>query len=259
MPMKTNFQSVILILLYLMSQDFGLQAQTKPASDRVTMHLLKGVILRGDLIEHFPGISSTIVTKYGDTVLIPDRVLRRVEYLDIDNSRSTRKLRPYAFASKGLFHAYSIALNLNTVSSINGGLTGYELAMVFGFQQNRWLGYGIGMSADFYHPKANEMVFPVFGEVRGYFLDQAVSPYYSVRAGYGLVFENEEVDIISGKGGFMFNPSLGWRLGGRKGMNMTLDIGLKFQKAAFETLEWSERALTQLEYRRLHVRLGFLF
>ncbi len=103
------------------------------------------------------------------------------------------------------------------------------------------------------------MVFPIFAEVRGYFLPQPVTPYYSLRAGYGVVFKNEEVGLIDGVGGYMINPAVGWRLSAKKGMNMTLDLGLKFQKAAFETFQQSELALTELTYKRLHVRLGFLF
>lgn len=237
----------------------SLQSQSTTGADPVIMYLTKGAKLKGDLIAFSPGVSSTIVTMYGDTVVIPEKMLKRVEYLNWESKSSSRPERPYAFREQGFYHSASLGLNANTVSSNSGGIAGYELATSFGYQHSRLLGVGVGISADFYHPRGNEMVFPIFAEVRGYFLQQPVTPYYSIRAGYGVVFKNEDVGLINGVGGYMINPAVGWRLSAKKGMNMTLDLGLKFQKAAFETFRQSERALTELTYKRLHVRLGFLF
>ena len=196
---------------------------------------------------------------YGDTVEVPEAAVRKIDYALPHSVRTARPERPYLFDERGWYHSVSLGMNTNTVSRASGGLFGFELATSFGYQYTRLLGGGLGISADFYHPQANEMVFPIFAEVRGYLLPQAVTPYYSIRAGYGLVFRNEEVGLIDGEGGYMFNPAVGWRLSGRKGMNMTLDFGLKFQKATFETFQRSDRAVTELTYKRLHVRLGFLF
>ncbi len=229
------------------------------SGETVTIQLTKGGILRGDLISIVPGVESKLVNIYGDTIIVPERYIKRIGYVDKGNLDRHPLNKPNLFRERGFYHTVALALNMNTVSAESGGLVGYGGSTSFGYQQSRWLGVGIGVAADFYHPRNNEMVFPIFAEARGYFLDQPVTPYYSMRVGYGHVFRNEDVGVIDGKGGFFWSPAIGWRLSGRRGMNTTLAIGLKFQKATFETLEWSERALTELTYRRLQVRFGLLF
>ena len=57
----------------------------------------------------------------------------------------------------------------------------------------------------------------------------------------------------------MFNPVVGWRLGGRSGANVTIDIGTKFQKADFDYARRNEESHVKLFYKRLNTRIGILF
>ncbi len=256
--MRTSFIINYLVPILLLIGISADAQESESQNDAVIMYLNKGVVLRGDLMHYQPGDKAVLLSKYGDTVEVPEQYLRRIVYKN-ERSDIVRAKTPYAFRERGFYHNPWIALNANTVSRNSGGITGFELGMVFGYQHKRLLGYGIGVSADFYHPANNEMVFPLFAELRGYILQRSVTPYYTLRAGYGFVFKNEDVGIEGGEGGYMINPAIGWRLSGKKGMNLTLDLGLKFQRATFDTWIWSERALTELTYKRLHVRLGFLF
>ena len=234
-------------------------AQQAPEQDRVVAYLTKGAVLRGELVAMDVGISYTLLSIYGDTITIPEQYLRKIEYTDRIDGKKIHFERSNDFQTKGFYHTAAVALNLNTVSRNDGGLMGYALSATLGHQVNRWIGYGVGFGLDAYHPHQNEMVFPLYLEGRGYLLDQAVTPYYTIRAGYGFVFDNEEVGLIGGSGGLMFNPAIGWRLSGRKGMNMTLDLGLQFQRATFDWWQNSERAMMEVTYKRLNIRLGFLF
>ncbi|MDH3651477.1 MAG: hypothetical protein OEQ53_17475, partial [Saprospiraceae bacterium] len=165
----------------------------------------------------------------------------------------------YARKDTKFYHAYSVGIIMNTVSESQGGLVGFELTGSAGHQFSKWLGLGGGISADYYHRQAGETIFPLFVEWRGYISDQPATVFFTVRSGYGFAYKNVEAGIHRAQGGWMLNPSIGWRLRGGQGMKVTLDLGLKFQKAAFEYRVWSDRADVDLLYRRLNARVGFLF
>jgi hypothetical protein len=79
-----------------------------------------------------------------------------------------------------------------------------------------------------------------------------------MRSGYGIAFANEDVGINEAKGGLMLNPAVGWRLAGGSGLKMCIDIGVQFQHAEFDYSRGSETSLTDIWYKRLNMRVGFL-
>ncbi len=244
-----------LILLCLETSGWT-QELKKP---EVILHLKKGLELRGTLISFTPGVETVLVSIYGDTTIVPEYLLKKVQYVQRYQVKEKPMTRPYSFREKGLYHATSASVSFNTVSRDQGGLVGYAFSTVVGHQFKRLLGVGLGLGADFYTPGADEKIFPLYGELRGYFLKQPVTPFYNLRVGYGFAFRNEDIGIVSADGGYFLNPSLGYRLSGRNGMNVVLEMGLKFQKAAFERFEGSERSEIEIFYKRLNVGLGFLF
>ena len=221
------------------------------------MELKRGIVVRGAIISMRPGEYYSILSPGGDTIHVPDRLILNVSYPNEPTKITSR--RPYQFKENGFYSATGLGVMFNTVSGNNRSSVGYELSTVFGYQKNRLLGFGIGSGIDFYQPGGREMVVPIFAEVRGYLLPRNVSLYYSVRGGYGIAVKGRNIDVWGSENGWMFNPALGWRLGGRQGMNFTLDLGLKFQKASFDYRWGSERSTLDLVYRRLDMRIGFLF
>ncbi len=232
--------------------------------DEIELTLRKGVILKGKLIGLEVGQSYRIVAEFGDTITIPLKEIKSVSYPDRVSGGmaalpKVKAPKPYMFREQGYYHAATAGIVFATVSEDGSNGVGSELTAVFGYQKSRMLGFGLGSGVDFYQPGTNEVIMPIFAEVRGYFLPQKVTPYYTVRGGYGIAFKNRDVGIWNAQGGWMFNPAVGYRLGGSKGMNMTLDLGLKFQKAFFERREGSTTSDIELIYRRMNVRIGFLF
>jgi len=219
------------------------------------VYLKKGLRIEGILIELRPGKFLKVELPNGDTLSIDDIDVKRY-YLP---RLKTKASRAYEFREHGLYQVTTAGLIFNTVGASGGGIGGVELSTAFGYQHDRLLGGGVGVGADFYHAQSAEMIFPLFGEIRGYFLATPSTPYYVIRAGYGFAFANREAGIQDARGGFMFNPAIGWRLGDRKGLKMTIDVGLKFQEATFMFRSGAERSTAELTYRRLNIRMGFLF
>lgn len=228
------------------------------ASDLVTVELKRGIVLRGHFIKVEPGVAYSMKTMHGDTVRIPDRLLRKIVYTEYQGSALPKFERAYRFSEKGFYMTSSLGLLIGA-SNGSGGLTGVELSTSAGWQYSRLLGVGFGTGLDFYHPRGEEVILPIFAEVRGYFLESKITPFYALRAGYGIALKNERSGIVGAQGGWMLNPVIGWRLGGRAGGNVTLDFGVKLQKANFDFERRNEESQVRLFYKRLNVRLGILF
>jgi hypothetical protein len=251
-----------LLFLFLVSAGINpLDAQQNGDDpDLICLYLKKGMILQGHLLEYKPGEYVKILSGRGHTLIIADEKIKRYTFPNQDSEiiqLSGRRI--YEFREQGFYQYTSLGLMMNTVTSNEGGEVGLQLAASFGFQHSRLLGFGLGLGADFYRAGSSEKIFPVFGEVRGYFLRQPSTPYYVLRGGYGFAWKNEDAGVIGARGGWMFNPSVGWRLGGGPALKMTLDVGLQFQHATFDYAIGRDRANTVIDYMRLNVRMGFLF
>lgn len=252
---KVNW--INLLIIFLLSS-ICLIGQEVPQKAGETMDLVKlnnGSILEGRIVAIVPGEHIVFVTNSGIEVRIEEGQYQRFYQKKVRNKMKGS----YEFDEKGFYHAYTFGLIMNTVSENQGGLVGFEMAGSAGHQFSRWLGIGGGISADYYHRRAGETIFPIFLEWRGYTSPQPATTYFTVRAGYGIAYRNEDAGIRSAEGGWMVNPVVGWRFSGRKGMNLTLDVGIKMQKAAFEYRVWSDRSDVDLLYRRLNARVGLLF
>lgn len=249
---------IILVALTLAAISFLLGQNQLDKLDFVTLYLKKGMIIRGKIIEQKPGTFITIQDKHGDTLFIRDSQIKK--YYVSDPHLPTLELSgTYDFKETGFYQASTFGVILNTVSVEDGGLVGFEMTAAAGYLTSRLFGLGAGIGADFYHRGASEMIFPLFMEMRGYLLAQPSSPYYVVRTGYGFAFKNEDLGISAASGGWMLNPAVGWRMGDGRGLKMTMDLGLKFQKATFDYRSGGERSTAELLYKRLNLRLGFLF
>lgn len=234
-------------------------AQENVQEDIIFIYMRKGMRLEGKLLEFEPGEYVLIETEKGHIIKVADDRIKRYYYPGSHGSTKDFLFeKGYIFKEKGMYQYATLGTIMNTVSSNDGGRVGFQMTASAGYQFSRLLGAGLGIGADFYRTGASEMVFPVFGEARGYFIAQPSTPYYVVRTGYGFATAND-LGIHTATGGWMFNPAVGWRLGGGKGLKMTIDVGLHFQNAEFDYSRGEETSIAKVKYKRLNMRLGFLF
>ncbi len=255
-----NLPYFILVFLFLSNADVVRAQEKSNDRDLIQLHLKKGMILEGQLLEYVPGKYVKILSEHGHLMSVEDRKV--LKYVFPNRGMETGEdhyIDRYHFKEQGFYQYTTVGVNMNTVSSNDGGSLGFQLTTSFGYQKSRLLGFGLGVSADFYGVGASEMIFPVFGEIRGYFFRQPSTPYYVIRSGYGLAWKNENVGIIGARGGWMFNPSIGWRLGEGSALKMTFDVGMQFQHAEFDYASGTDRSVADILYKRLNVRMGFLF
>ncbi|MEM6967242.1 MAG: hypothetical protein AAF573_20940 [Bacteroidota bacterium] len=255
--MKIKFFLSFLIFSFFVNVLLG---QSNENHDIVYMK--NGSIFKGKIIHYDQRENLRLELSSGHVVILESRRVRKIIQGDVDPAlliKPERVKKPYNFREQGLY--------VTTFVGYHGGGSAFEAAETnhglgvqasLGYQFHRLLGVGAGIGMDYYYSGSGQNFMPVFGEVRGYLLPRNVTPMYSFAAGYGFAFEDEERNITNAQGGLMVHPSVGFRFGGSKTMNFTLEAGVKIQKGTFEYVVWDviEHRMT---YRRFVVKAGIVF
>ena len=252
-----------LCILFNLQFAFG-QEVTLNTQDWV--YTYTGNVYKGEIIEFVRGDYLVIKIKDGDITLLEKdirKIVQKKSKYSPKSVYSNYKFREYGFKEEGFYMSFDFA-------TLSGSEFGSGVSAGFGFMKNRLFGFGLGLGADvlkfdsFQFDQGfqdTELVYPVFGEVRGYFFENWASPYYNFRAGYAFAIPNESRDLIKASGGLFVNPGIGIRTGGRKGINMIYEVGYRFQEASFkwEDSNTSDIINRDVKYNRLVVKVGMVF
>jgi len=220
-----------------------------------------GSILRGTIIEYDKDKSGTLKFELLSGALIDIQLdqIKKITNEPIKYKKEKGARKVYEFQERGLYHFSSFHISMANDAFRNDLTLGAGIHHISGFKFNRWLGAGLGVGIDYYYPGSGETFTPVYAEVRGYTKAANFSPMYSIAAGYGFTSTNENTNIVESKGGLMFYPSIGFRMGGNPNANFTLDFGMKIQKGTF-TYDWGwELREQRMLYQRFIIRTGILF
>lgn len=134
-----------------------------------------------------------------------------------------------------------------------------------GYQFNRYLGTGFGLGVNKY---GNYITMPIYGSVKGYLFDKAVSPFYFGDIGYGFAWKTNKNDAIfeldNVKGGYYWQLGLGYQFNFYNS-SLTVALGysnqdskadyIYFRPWDIDDVEVSERRIL----RRFSFTVGFLF
>jgi hypothetical protein len=188
--------------------------------------------------------------------------IKRVVMQSDEKQKNTHYEKPYEFKERGIFNATNLTIGFGKdyTSSTPQLLTGLQHTV--GWQFNRWIGLGAGLSYDNYVIiDGDAPTWAVFGEARGYLFRKNKTLFYTLEAGYGKLLKTTENQQFMDErhGGIMLQPTIGWRFGASKGLNFVMDIGARFQRLGYEdNNEWSLNNY-KITYQRCVLRLGVIF
>jgi hypothetical protein len=271
--MKTMGKIFLLCFVFLTTVG---NAQTE--KNVSTIYMNNGEVYKGKMVDYLKGEYLILERLNGTIDTIPDSDISRIEQLQGKNSRSTasnkpqkepkvntrnkpkpKKKKTYRFREKGWYNVTGFAgYGGKSNSFIKMGI---GISTVTGYLFNRNFGLGVGLGKDNYSSRQGEGLFPVFMEVRGYFSKDSNSPFYAVKVGYGVAFENENQGITQAIGGVMLNPEVGYRLGGDKTGNIFFALGFKLQKQFIERTSTFNSDITVVDavYKRISISTGIIF
>jgi len=123
-----------------------------------------------------------------------------------------------------------------------------------GYRFHPWLAVGVGTGFDNY----NVHMVPVFAEIRGDMKKSAITPYYQLALGYGLVSEkSNEFGDLPFSGGWLAHPALGMKFYTRSRTAWLFEFGYRFQRVNRNYTD--NRKPQRWTLRRAAVRIGFEF
>ncbi|MEM6724044.1 MAG: hypothetical protein AAF598_08400, partial [Bacteroidota bacterium] len=195
------------------------------------VYLKNGSEFRGQIIEYQPGEFLKIKILGGVEVEFQDHQIEKIVQEPV-SIKAKGGPKSYNFSETG-FYNFTYVSNFNASSGFGTHYVGLGLHTVTGYQINRLIGVGIGIGIENYEVSFPRSVAPLYLEARGYFTDKNISPYYSMNVGWGFPLKREFNGVNETEGGVFINPNIGVRLGAKKGVNFTADVGYKYQRATF--------------------------
>ena len=178
------------------------------------VYLKNGSVVRGSVIEQVPNVSLKIQTADGSVFAYQ---MSEVDKITKEESRYVgRNYSPFNNHS-GNDIGYRGYIDLGyTLGTGMYGVDRIELTTSHGYQLIPYLyvGAGAGLS---YYSDFELFALPIFANVRGYILDNSISPYVDLKIGYSVL------DLK----GFYMNPSIGC-----KAYSFNVSVGYEMQKAA---------------------------
>ncbi len=185
------------------------------------VYLKNGSIVRGIIIEQVPSESIKIETA--------DRNIFFYEMDEIEKATKEPKLgEAVKFNNNSKFkRGYIGIVELNYLFGVgNHGLSRIEANIINGYQFNPYFSLGLGTGLRWYMYEGGSAIFiPIFADFRVNFMDNKVSPYFSLGIGYSF----DATDSFSGLG-ILAKPSLGVTIKVSEKLVMHTGLGYEMQK-----------------------------
>lgn len=184
------------------------------ANNSETVYLKNGSVIKCTVLEQTPEETIIVQTEDGNTFVFKLSEVNKIT----KNSKGNRlpsNVGKYSLTSgyRGFFEfGYVVGVGSYAIDRVSF-LTSH------GYQFNPYFYLGAGFGLNYYHSMQAYSV-PVFGHLRGTFINGRITPYVDLKIGYSIA------DIQ----GFYMNPSAGCRFGLTKKLGLNLGIGYEMQK-----------------------------
>ncbi|MDQ3141183.1 MAG: hypothetical protein M3Q56_02935 [Bacteroidota bacterium] len=254
--MKKRFRILFIASLLVMFL-FRLEINAQINSSWLTeVHLKDGSVLIGNLSGlHSETQEYQLTLREGITMNIPSNVIKKIVHKGLRKS----DVFSYEFKEHGLYNVTSIMSFSGRGYEANDFVIGAGIHSSTGWMFNRYIGLGLGIGWENFGREFSQNLIPLFTEVRGYFFGKQNAYYYAVGTGYTFAIKNKNEGIRNTSGGWMWQPSLGIRLGSKKHFNPCFEIGFKFQKEHIDYQPLWEGELQNSYvhyYKRLTLKFG---
>jgi len=217
----------------------------EPITDKI--YLKNGSIIAGKLIQYHPEDSVVFKIQDGNTMTFSSKLVKKVKMYSETEIRNT-----YSFRQNTFYTRSQLSILYKKDNS------GVSFSQSAGYQFKHWLAVGAGIGVDNYRLEQGNNLMPVFIELRTFLLQQNLSPYFSLRAGYSFAFEDKSIGQTEATGNYFINPAIGYRLGAGFPY-VDIFCGAKFQKTQYQTVDSWSKSLFDIIYRRYDIGIALTF
>ncbi|MCB0635687.1 MAG: hypothetical protein KDC54_03670 [Lewinella sp.] len=224
------------------------------------IYLRGGNFLQGTILDTVNQNRLLLDLGAGDPLAIP---LDQIDRIQRNRKFRLRNARGRTVQTEGLFFEVASQLLTAKIDDPWQEVTRTNVGLQFnaGYYVLPWVSTSLGVGIDHYE----ELVVPVFGQVRAYWPGWATAPYLQLQSGYGIaaakVFDRDEYD--ESRGGWLWYPAVGVRLATRRQVAFHLDMGYKFQRVTHEYDYpddwWTTNLTDRLTYRSFVFRFACVF
>lgn len=230
---------LVFILICLLSFDVNAQSQLQEV-----VYLKNGSIIKGIIIEQVPNVSLKIKTKDGNIFVFKIEEVEKITKEEIEKVSINGSLKQKGFLNidevgASLIFNGSKTTPLFALHTINGYL----------FNPHVFLGFGAGIEAD-----EKTAIIPLYLETRTFLSKGAISPYFGLGGGYGLMYINQG----SNEGGPLGHVLAGCKFSMNSTAAITLSLGYRVFQFQQTTVRYNS-AWMQMQYKKEYVNSGNLF
>lgn len=221
--------------------------------------ILKGKILKTDTENNLIYIqlnSGDEITVAANTVVQAKE--QKGTFHRLDNGKSIQKSGFYLIPQ---FYTLTARRSKSWEGDDNDIRHAVGTSLTAGHQFKNYLAIGGGFGVDLYE----DVLMPVFLDIRGNLGKGNLTPYYAVNLGYGFPLgkwlNNDEFSTANlAKGGKFIYPAIGLKFATRSSMAFQMDVGYNFQQNERD-LEWwwGNDASEKIWYKSLAIRVGVAF
>ena len=238
--------------------------------------LKNGSIINGKIIEIKVNESIKIVNNCGDTWVINQTDIERVEKREV--MVKSKKIKdtlsiPKSYKHSGFYSGIQMAFLKGTMEDTP--LPNLSLVFTGGYQFSWGLNLGAGIGIDL----MEESYLPVVLDLKYVFRDSKVSPYFYINGGYTFAlqdphYENDYIYYdysssiyptyynreITAHGGIVLNPGMGFKFNITEKNAFIINLGYKFMQVNQTYTDWNGQEIDRLlKYNRLVLGIGFQF
>ncbi len=241
-------KKIILLLALCLLGGMTIQAQTQNKKEKQEVVKLKnGHKVRGKIVTYAP-LDSLVIQE--DDGTLQTIYWDRIKQITKENWQPQQTMGGDFTPGKGPQKGYRGFFDLEFYKSIDAQSRdhfGFSTAHGYQLKPYLFVGAGAGMKIshkqhfkDNFWQKADFYMFPVFADVRLDLLKNRYSPYLDFRVGYTL--GNKAY-------GFMFNPTIGCRIGLTDALAINASLGYSMQSTDIVVRTYGENAIKHLDYK----------
>lgn len=185
------------------------------------VYLKNGSVIRGIIIEQVPNKSIKIETSERNIFVFQMDEIEKITKEPVAKKSNLHSKNSLQTGDRWIIEpGYDVGMG-------DWGIDRLRLNIIGLYQFSPYIAVGFGSGLRYYH-EADALVLPFFADLRTYFIDSNITPYFSLGVGYSIEASNDFKGL-----GLMLNPVLGVNFRVSDQNSLHVGLGYDLQRIKF--------------------------